>query len=102
MKISYDPSDPLTLAMAPPANETPEERLIRQEKEEHALEVSRRIDAEIKVAKIAMKKKKKAIKVLVLGQSLSGMLFHFILSCPVVNDDRIVAATGKSTTIKSQ
>lgn len=74
MKLAFDPTDPLTLAMAPPPNETPEERFLREEKEERALQVSKRIDAEIKLAKLAMKKKKKAIKVLVLGQSLSGML----------------------------
>ncbi|KAF5386136.1 hypothetical protein D9615_002342 [Tricholomella constricta] len=72
MKRSIDTSDPLTLAMAPPANETSEERLAREEREQRAREVSKRIDAELKQAKAAMKKKQKAVKVLVLGQSLSG------------------------------
>ncbi|KAG5646834.1 hypothetical protein DXG03_002211 [Asterophora parasitica] len=70
MKRSFD-SDPLTLAMAPPPDETQEERAAREEKEEHAREVSKRIDAEIKVAKAAMKKRQRAVKVLVLGQSMS-------------------------------
>ncbi|RDB24781.1 Guanine nucleotide-binding protein alpha-4 subunit [Hypsizygus marmoreus] len=72
MKLAFDPTDPLTLAIAPPANETSEERRVRQEKEEHALQVSRRIDAELKAERIAMKKMRKAVRVLVLGQSLSG------------------------------
>ncbi|KAG5638793.1 hypothetical protein H0H81_010022 [Sphagnurus paluster] len=63
--------DPLTLAIAPPPNETAEERLAREELEERARQVSKRIDAEIKLAKVAMKKKQKAVKVLVVGQSLS-------------------------------
>ncbi|GLB37323.1 putative G protein alpha subunit [Lyophyllum shimeji] len=72
MKRSVDTSDPLTRAMAPPPNETPEARQAREEREECAREVSKRIDAELKLAKAAMKKKERAVKLLVLGQSLSG------------------------------
>ncbi|KDR75300.1 hypothetical protein GALMADRAFT_69553 [Galerina marginata CBS 339.88] len=64
--------DPLTLAIAPPPNETPAERAAREKSEQEALQRSRCIDAELKLAKAAMKRYKKAIKVLVLGQSLSG------------------------------
>jgi hypothetical protein len=101
MKITYD-VDPLTLAMAPPPNETPEERREREEREERALEVSRQIDAEIKVAKIAMKKKKKAIKVLVLGQSLSGASLYLMIIIPCNLKPPHLWPTGKSTTIKSE
>ncbi|KAF6760106.1 guanine nucleotide binding protein, alpha subunit [Ephemerocybe angulata] len=64
--------DPLSLAIAPPPNETPEERAKRLREEEEAVEVSRRIDAELKLAKVALKKRKDAVQVLVLGQSMSG------------------------------
>lgn len=72
MTIFHDPTDPLARAIAPPANETPEERLARKEKEDRAVEISRLIDVKIKAEEVAMKKKKKPVKVLVLGQSLSG------------------------------
>ncbi|RXW21312.1 hypothetical protein EST38_g4527 [Candolleomyces aberdarensis] len=67
-----DSLDPLTLAMAPPPNETSEQRAKREREEAEALQVSRRIDAELKLAKIALKKRKDAVQVLVLGQSMSG------------------------------
>jgi guanine nucleotide-binding protein subunit alpha len=74
-----DSLDPLTLAMAPPPNETSEQRAKREREEAEALQVSRRIDAELKLAKIALKKRKDAVQVLVLGQSMSGMsLLHDI------------------------
>lgn len=93
MKRTFDTTDPLTLAMAPPPNETLDERLAREEREERAREVSKRIDAEIKLAKAAMKKRQKAIKVLVLGQSLSGMFCSFPRSvcanCLEVNQQQL-------------
>lgn len=64
--------DPLSLAIAPPPDETLEERIVREISEKEALLRSREIDAELKVAKMAMKRYKNAIKILVLGQSLSG------------------------------
>ncbi|KAG6857769.1 hypothetical protein H0H87_004185 [Tephrocybe sp. NHM501043] len=71
MKRTVD-IDPLTLAMAPPPNETLAERTAREEQEEHARQVSKRIDHELKLAKTAMKNMQKAVKVLLLGQSMSG------------------------------
>ncbi|KAH6914227.1 guanine nucleotide binding protein, alpha subunit [Coprinopsis sp. MPI-PUGE-AT-0042] len=67
-----DSVDPLTLAMAPPPGETPEQRRVREEAEAEAIQVSKRIDAELKLAKAALKKRKEAVQVLVLGQSMSG------------------------------
>ncbi|TFK44480.1 guanine nucleotide binding protein, alpha subunit [Crucibulum laeve] len=73
MQQSYDPKiDPLAAALAPPENETAAERLARERREEEAVQISKQIDTELKAAKAAMKRKKKAISVLVLGQSLSG------------------------------
>ena len=74
MAVAQD-DDPLTLAMAPPPDETPVERAERERKEHEALQRSRQIDAELKNAKAALKRQKRAIRVLVLGQSLSGMSF---------------------------
>lgn len=64
--------DPLTAVLRPPPGETPEQREEREAAEARALEISSRIDAEIKAAKQAMKKLKKPIRVLVLGQTMSG------------------------------
>jgi hypothetical protein len=65
--------DPLSQAMAPPANETPEERLAREQSEDAARRRSSQIDEEIKAEKSALKKKVKPVQLLVLGQSESGM-----------------------------
>lgn len=65
--------DPLTLAIAPPANETAQQRIAREAEEERKRQISASIDAEIKAEKAALKKRGKQIKVLVLGQSNSGM-----------------------------
>ncbi|KAJ3494191.1 hypothetical protein NLJ89_g10859 [Agrocybe chaxingu] len=67
-----DNYDPLALAIAPPANETPAQRAAREKSEYEALLRSRKIDLELKAAKAAMKRYNKAVKILVLGQSLSG------------------------------
>ena len=67
-----DSFDPLTLAMAPPPNETPEQRAKREREEAEAVAVSKRIDAELKLAKIELKRRKDAVQLLVLGQSMSG------------------------------
>ncbi len=64
--------DPLAAALQPPLDETPEQRAEREATETLALEVSNRIDAEIKSARQAMKRTKDPIRVLVLGQSMSG------------------------------
>ncbi|KAH9485207.1 Guanine nucleotide-binding protein alpha-4 subunit [Psilocybe cubensis] len=72
MPNETDNFDPLSLAIAPPPDETPEERIVRELAEREAVLRSREIDAELKAAKVAMKRYKNAIKILVLGQSLSG------------------------------
>jgi len=64
--------DPLERALVPPIDETPEERATRERLEREAVQRSRHIDAELKVAKVRMKRYKNAVKILVLGQSLSG------------------------------
>ena len=72
MVAYYDPNDPLSIAIAPPADETPEQRRVRESEEDEARRVSLHIDEVLKADKAAMKKRKNAVKVLVLGQSESG------------------------------
>lgn len=62
--------DPLTAALRPPPNETPEQKEVRLREEATARKVSDEIDESIRAEKAAMKKK--PVKVLLLGQSESG------------------------------
>ncbi|KAB5590063.1 Guanine nucleotide-binding protein alpha-4 subunit [Ceratobasidium theobromae] len=65
--------DPLTLAIAPPANETAEERVARLRDEAEAKRVSDAIDEEIREARARDKKRRaNEVRVLLLGQSESG------------------------------
>ena len=57
--------DPLTLAIAPPPNETIQERDARVHREREAKKVSDEIDEEIKKGQ---KKAPKAVKILLLGE----------------------------------
>jgi len=74
MHISVD--DPLARAIAPPRNETPEAKQTRESAELEARQVSDRIDEQIRQERTALKKKKKPVKVLLLGQSESGASLH--------------------------
>ncbi|EPQ57632.1 G-alpha-domain-containing protein [Gloeophyllum trabeum ATCC 11539] len=69
--------DPLASAMAPPEHETDEQRVARESDETRARKISENIDAQIKADRLALKKKKKAVRVLLLGQSESGALQDF-------------------------
>ncbi|CAE6362697.1 unnamed protein product [Rhizoctonia solani] len=65
--------DPLTLAMAPPPNETPDQKTRRLREEAEAKRVSDAIDEEIKEARVKDRKRKASeVRVLLLGQSESG------------------------------
>ncbi|KAL4254709.1 P-loop containing nucleoside triphosphate hydrolase [Abortiporus biennis] len=63
--------DPLTLALAPPPNETPDQKEARLRAEAEARKISEEIDERLKAEKAALKKKP-PVKVLLLGQSESG------------------------------
>ncbi|KAI0673186.1 G-alpha-domain-containing protein [Trametes maxima] len=63
--------DPLSRLLAPPPNETAEEREIRLKLEAEARLRSERIDDQLRAEKAALKKNK-PVKVLLLGQSESG------------------------------
>ncbi|KAF7315246.1 hypothetical protein MIND_00039000 [Mycena indigotica] len=64
--------DPLTLALQPPANETPQERESRLLLEREAKKRSDLIDQELNRQRNAEKKAAKPVKILLLGQSESG------------------------------
>jgi hypothetical protein len=70
MRMSIE--DPLTLAIAPPKDETPQEKDTREQAEIEARRISDAIDEQIRQERTALKKKKKSVKVLLLGQSESG------------------------------
>ncbi|KAL7283882.1 hypothetical protein ACG7TL_001153 [Trametes sanguinea] len=71
-RLSTDPDDPLTAAIAPPPNETPEERERRLRQEEEAKRISDEIDERLKLDRAAWKRHKSTFKLLLLGQSESG------------------------------
>jgi guanine nucleotide-binding protein subunit alpha len=66
--------DPLTLAIAPPPDETPEERLVREAAEAEAKRISDEIDEQILRDRELMKKKKKPIKLLLLGAFMAAFV----------------------------
>ncbi|KAF7797698.1 hypothetical protein EIP86_008898 [Pleurotus ostreatoroseus] len=72
---AYELEDPLTRALAPPPDETVEEREVRLNKEAEAQRVSDLIDESLR-AERASWKKRKVMKVLLLGQSESGEYLH--------------------------
>lgn len=78
-RTSLDSVDPLTAAIAPPSNESPEQKAKREQEEAEARRVSDQIDEQLKAEKAALKRKKPPIKVLLLGQSESGPLLSFSL-----------------------
>lgn len=70
--LKHVEQDPLTLAVAPPAGETPAQRIVREKAEAEARKISEEIDEQIKRDKLASKRRKRSVKVLLLGQSESG------------------------------
>ena len=71
MRSRTDDDDPLTAALTPPQDETPEARAIRLSREEEARRVSQAIDESIRTER-QMNKKHKIVRILLLGQSESG------------------------------
>ncbi|CDO72779.1 hypothetical protein BN946_scf184994.g32 [Trametes cinnabarina] len=71
MVLDLESSDPLAAAIAPPPDETPEQRWAREQREAQARRISEQIDEQIRAEKQAMKKRK-PMKLLLLGQSESG------------------------------
>lgn len=67
--------DPLDEVLRPPPDETPEQQALRIAREEQARQVSLAIDASIKAERQA-RRKKRIVRLLLLGQSESGMSSH--------------------------
>ena len=74
MGRSFDENgDPLARIMAPPVNETTEDRRARERQEANAKKISEQIDEALKAEREEGKaKRKNRLKVLLLGQSESG------------------------------
>lgn len=81
MAYRLERMDPLAILIAPPENETQEQRQAREKKEALAHKTSLRIDEELKADKAAYRKKKNCVKVLVLGQSESGAYLVWFMAC---------------------
>lgn len=80
MSFKYDSAsdDPLTLALKPPADETPEQHAERIAKENEAIRVSEEIDKELERELAEKKKKNIEIKILLLGAFTLGFFFQKI------------------------
>ncbi|KAL5495940.1 hypothetical protein ACEPAI_1404 [Sanghuangporus weigelae] len=72
MGRSLEVDDPLAQAIAPPPDESPEEREGRLSREHEAKRISDDIDQALRDERAALKRRKKPVKVLLLGQSESG------------------------------
>lgn len=69
-----NPDDPFYPFLVPPPDETTEDRLAREEREADARRVNDEIDEMLKAERAALRRRKKPVKVLLLGQSESGAL----------------------------
>ena len=75
--------DPLALAIAPPPDETAEQREARLAAEAEAKTVSERIDEQLKTERAAQKKRRShTVNVLLLGQSESGTCLLIVVGAP--------------------
>lgn len=75
-KVIATDFDPISLAAAPPENETPDEREARLIHEKAAKETSDAIDEELSRQRLALKKGPKPVKVLLLGAPLKNTYRH--------------------------
>lgn len=89
MGRSFD-EDPLTLAIAPPPDETPEQRQAREFAEAEAKRISDEIDEQIRKEKEGDRRKKKPVKLLLLGQP------HIITLAPYSPLTAISRSQGKA------
>jgi hypothetical protein len=73
--------DPLDEALTPPADESPAQRATRLANEQEAAQINNVIDEAIK-AERQLRKKKKVLWLLLLGQSESGKQLSPVLALP--------------------
>lgn len=95
-QLDYDPLDEL---LKPPPNETEEDRVIRLAQEAEARRISHQIDESIK-AERQQQKKKSVVRLLLLGQSESGMCARRITRS--LRPNPFMIRPGKSTTLRRQ
>lgn len=76
MKVGEN--DPFAIFINPPPDETAAEKSARERREAEEKRVSDRIDEELKVEKAAMRRQRAVVKVLLLGQSESGVSMCFL------------------------
>jgi len=67
--------DPLVIFLAPPPNETPQERVLREANEVEAKRISDQIDEQLQADRVALKKQKSFVRILLLGQAESVKFF---------------------------
>jgi hypothetical protein len=89
-------NDPLDEVLKPPPDETPEAKEARLAEEETAKRVSQAIDESIKAERQIMKKRK-VVRLLLLGQSESGNYYSPLM---LVFTGSHFDAIGKSTTLR--
>jgi hypothetical protein len=75
--------NPFIHGFLPPQDESPHERVIREQEEARAKVASDAIDEQIKLDRVAFRRYQRAIKLLLLGQSESGQLASPQASCLV-------------------
>lgn len=68
MSPAQPDDDPLTLALMPPPDETPEQRQVREAAEAEAKRVSDEIDEQIKRERELERRRKRPVKLLLLGK----------------------------------
>ena len=72
--------DPLAKILQPPPDETPDERIRREQEQREATRVSLEIDEGIQQDRKAFERRKKAVKVLLLGELPSLLEIVYILA----------------------
>ena len=65
--------DPLAMVLLPPPNESPEQRAYREHQQREATRVSVEIDELLQEDRKAYERRKKAVKILLLGASLAPL-----------------------------
>lgn len=76
---SHD-DDPLTKALAPPPNETPEQRDTRLRAEKEAQLRSDAIDEEINRQRVAEKRESKCVRMLLLGNAYLVLTLYILVN----------------------
>ncbi|KAL1679601.1 guanine nucleotide binding protein, alpha subunit [Schizophyllum commune] len=85
---SIEDTDPLALAIAPPPDETPEERAARIREEQHSKAISDSIDQELEAQRQEAKRGIKPIKILLLGKSTTLKNFQLLYEPKAFSKER--------------